>query len=103
MRRNPHLSKPGNWVLQKVAMLAILLPIVWFSLPLATGMTASLLEFVPLLGRPTDSSITLNLVAGEKPIVPIPDFMDAYQTQRILEAVSISATEKMPVKVSQVK
>jgi predicted dehydrogenase len=49
------------------------------------------------------ASDILRVLAGEKPIVPIPDFMDAYQTQRILEAVSISAAEKHPVKVSQVK
>jgi 3',5'-cyclic AMP phosphodiesterase CpdA len=52
-----------------VAVLTILLPIVWFSLPLTAGMTASLLGFVPLLGRPAASSITLNIVAGEQPIV----------------------------------
>ncbi len=45
----------------------------------------------------------LNMLAGKKPIVPMPDFADAYQTQRVLEAVLISATEKRPVKLSQVK
>lgn len=45
----------------------------------------------------------LRVLAGKKPIVPISDFEDAYQTQRVLEAVMISAKEKRTVKLSQVK
>jgi len=45
----------------------------------------------------------LCVLAGNKPVVPLPDFEDAYQTQRILEAVLIAAREKRSVKVSQVK
>ena len=45
----------------------------------------------------------LRVLAGEKPIVPIPDFEDAYQTQRVLEAVLISAKERCPIKMAQVK
>ena len=30
----------------------------------------------------------LRVLAGEKPTVPLPDFEDAYQTQRVLEAVA---------------
>jgi hypothetical protein len=69
MKRNPHLTKPGSSALRKVAALTILIPLVWFIIPLAMGRTASLLGFVPLLGKPTASSITLNIVAGEQPIV----------------------------------
>ena len=45
----------------------------------------------------------LRVLAGQKPIVPIPDFEDAYQTQRVLEAALISAGERRWVKVAQVK
>ena len=43
------------------------------------------------------------VIAGKKPIVPLPDFEDAYETQRVLEAVSISARERAPVKLSDVR
>ena len=45
----------------------------------------------------------LRVLAGEKPIVPLPDFEDAYQTQRVLEAAMISAEEKRWVKMATVK
>jgi len=45
----------------------------------------------------------LRVLAGKKPLIPIPDFADAYQTQRVLEAVTISAKTKAPVKLSAVK
>ena len=45
----------------------------------------------------------LCVLAGRKPIIPIPDFADAYQTQRVLEAVLISAQQKRPVKLSEIK
>ncbi len=45
----------------------------------------------------------LRVLAGKKPIVPIPDFEDAYQTQRVLEAVMLSAKNKAPVKLKDVK
>ncbi|HPZ83224.1 MAG TPA: Gfo/Idh/MocA family oxidoreductase [Thermogutta sp.] len=44
----------------------------------------------------------LKVIAGEEPTVPIPDFEDAYQTQRVLEAALISATERRPVKLDEV-
>lgn len=43
------------------------------------------------------------VLAGGEPIVPIPDFEDAYQTQRVLEAAMISATEHRPVGLDEVK
>jgi len=43
------------------------------------------------------------VLAGQKPTVPIPDFEDAYQTQRVLEAAMLAATKKQWVKLSQVK
>lgn len=45
----------------------------------------------------------MKVLAGEEPTVPIPDFEDAYQTQRVLEASLISASEKRPVKLDEVK
>jgi len=45
----------------------------------------------------------LRVLAGEEPTLPIPDFNDAYQTQRVLEAVLVSAQEKRPVKLDEVK
>ena len=42
-------------------------------------------------------------IAGETPTVPIPSFDDAYQTQRVLEAAMISANEKRPVAMNDVK
>ncbi len=42
-------------------------------------------------------------MAGKKPVVPMPDFKDAFQTQRVLEASLMSAKEKRWVKLSQVK
>jgi len=43
------------------------------------------------------------VLAGQKPTVPISDFEDAYQTQRVLEAAMLAATKKQWVKLSQVK
>lgn len=42
-------------------------------------------------------------LAGREPTVPIPDFEDAYQTQRVLEAAMISATERRPVRLDEVR
>jgi len=45
----------------------------------------------------------ISVLAGKKPVVPLPDFNDAYQTQRVLEAVELSAKNRCPIKLSQVK
>lgn len=45
----------------------------------------------------------LKVIAGEEPTVPLPDFEDAYQTQRVLEAALISAGERRPVKIDEVR
>ncbi len=45
----------------------------------------------------------LRVLGGQEPVVPIPDFQDAYQTQRILEAVMIAAAERRPVAIDEVK
>ena len=45
----------------------------------------------------------LRVLAGQSPVVPLPDFQDAYETQRVLEAALISAEQKQPIKMSDVK
>ncbi|MGE5608442.1 MAG: Gfo/Idh/MocA family protein [Bacillota bacterium] len=45
----------------------------------------------------------MRVIAGQEPVVPIPDFEDAYQTQRVLEAALISAEQKCAIKMSDVK
>jgi len=45
----------------------------------------------------------LKVLAGEEPTVAIPDFADAYQTQRVLEAALVSAAERRPVKLDEVQ
>ncbi len=42
-------------------------------------------------------------LAGQTPTVPIPDFEDAYQTQRVLEAALVCAERKAAVNMSEVK
>jgi len=49
------------------------------------------------------ASDIVKALVGRRPVVPLPDFNDAYQTQRVLEAVVLSAKNRCPVKMSQVK
>lgn len=42
-------------------------------------------------------------VSGGTPVVPLPDFEDAYQTQRVLEAAVVSARERGAVRLSQIR
>src|SRR5215203_412136 len=45
----------------------------------------------------------MNVIAGKKPVVPLPDFDDAYKTQQVLEAAIVSAQNRAPVKVAEMK
>jgi len=45
----------------------------------------------------------LRALSGQKPEVPLPDFADAYETQRVLEAALISAKTRRAVKMADVK
>jgi len=45
----------------------------------------------------------MRVIAGQEPTVPIPDFEDAYQTQRVLEAAMIAAEQKRAVSLDEVK
>ncbi len=42
-------------------------------------------------------------LSGGNPIVPLPDFADAYETQRVLEAALISARERTAIALSKVR
>ncbi len=43
------------------------------------------------------------VLAGEEPIVPLPTFADAYETQRVLEAALLAAKHRAAVKLTEVK
>jgi predicted dehydrogenase len=43
------------------------------------------------------------VLGGAEPEVPLPDFEDAFQTQRVLEAALVSARERRAVKLTDVK
>ncbi len=44
----------------------------------------------------------LHALGGKDPIVPLPDFADAWETQRVLEAALVSAAERRAVAVSEI-
>ncbi len=44
----------------------------------------------------------LTVIGGGEPLVPLPDFADALQTQRVLQAAIDSAREHCPITVSEV-
>jgi len=43
----------------------------------------------------------MNVLAGKRPVAPLPDFEDAYKTQQVLEAVVVSAKERRPVEMKE--
>jgi predicted dehydrogenase len=43
------------------------------------------------------------VLAGEEAIIPIPDFSDAYETQRVLEAAALAAKHRAAVRLTEVK
>jgi len=45
----------------------------------------------------------VTMLGGGEPVVPMPDFADAYETQRILSAVTASADNRAPVKMDEIK
>jgi len=45
----------------------------------------------------------VQVLSGRKPLVPLPDFEDAYQTQRVLEAALLSARNRTAIRMSEVK
>jgi predicted dehydrogenase len=53
-------------------------------------------------GFVNEAADIMRVLAGEQPELPIPDFQDAYQTQRVLEAALLSARERTPIKIADV-
>ncbi len=45
----------------------------------------------------------LTMIAGGQPVVPMPDFADAYKVQRVLAAVTESNKNRSPVRLAEVK
>ena len=45
----------------------------------------------------------LRVLGGRSPELPLPDFADAYETQRVLEAALLAARERCAVRLSEVK
>jgi predicted dehydrogenase len=45
----------------------------------------------------------MSVLGGKQPVVPLPDFEDAYKTQQVLEAAMVSAENRAPVKVAEMK
>ncbi len=45
----------------------------------------------------------LNELGGKAAVTPVPDFEDAYKTQEVLEAATVSAEQRRPVKISELK
>lgn len=54
-------------------------------------------------GFVNQASDIMRVLGGQKPVVPIPDFADAYETQRVLEAALLSAENRCAIKMSEVK
>ncbi len=44
----------------------------------------------------------LAVLGGGEPEVPLPDFADAYRTQRVMEAALLSARQRTPIELSEV-
>jgi predicted dehydrogenase len=45
----------------------------------------------------------MSVLGGKQPVVPLPDFEDAYKTQQVLEAAIVSAEQRRPVKIEEMK
>ena len=45
----------------------------------------------------------MTALGNHEPVVPLPDFADAYETQRVLEAAMLSAKRRAAVKLNEVK
>lgn len=43
------------------------------------------------------------VLGGDEPIAPLPDFADAYETQRVLEAALLAAKNRAAVKLTEIK
>ena len=53
-------------------------------------------------GFVSQAADVIRVLGGEAPVVPLPDFADAYETQRVLEAALLAARERRAVDLSEV-
>jgi predicted dehydrogenase len=53
-------------------------------------------------GFVNEAADILKVLGRKAPVVPLPDFADAYETQRVLEAALISARERAPIRIADV-
>lgn len=44
----------------------------------------------------------MKVLGGAQPTIPLPDFEDAYKTQQVLEAVTLSAQQRRPVSMEEI-
>lgn len=45
----------------------------------------------------------MSVLGGQPPVVPLPDFEDAYKTQLVLEAAQLAADQRRPVKIAELE
>ena len=45
----------------------------------------------------------MSVIGGKQPVVPLPDFEDAFKTQQVLEAAMVSAEQRRPVSIEEMK
>jgi predicted dehydrogenase len=45
----------------------------------------------------------MSVLGGQPPVVPLPDFEDAYKTQLVLEAATMAAEQRRPVKIAELE
>ena len=45
----------------------------------------------------------MRIIGGQQPVVPMPDFEDAFKTQQVLEAAIVSAEQKRSVSIDEMK
>jgi len=45
----------------------------------------------------------LTVIGGKQPVVPLPDFEDAFKTQQVLEAAIASAEQRRPVRIEEMQ
>jgi len=50
-----------------------------------------------------EASDILKVIGGQQPVVPLPDFEDAFKTQQVLEAAIVSAEQRRPVSIEEMK
>lgn len=54
-------------------------------------------------GFVNEASDILKVIGGQQPVVPLPDFEDAFKTQQVLEAAMVSAEQRRPVSIEEMK